>query len=155
MRTLSGMCAKIVAVSRTFAIILAASLLVVVSLVWYAVSANQNHLVTLKGSVLKVRTLPLTKDATLVLVDFRISDPTKAAFDVKTIELEMDRKNPEIDAKTKLPIPIPGGILTKVDLDRVFEYEKKIGPRENPNLVPGDRINPGQSIDRMIAARTH
>ena len=97
--------------SHRFVLILLASLAVIGGLVWTFVAANQAGLVRLEGSVLKVRTFPLNPESTLVLADFRVTNPTSMPFVVDQVEMFVDRPASE---------PVAAAVLSRRDVDLVF-----------------------------------
>ncbi|MEP7353683.1 MAG: hypothetical protein ABI824_10670 [Acidobacteriota bacterium] len=141
--------------TKNFVAILAACLALVGGVVWYSVSANQGHLLTLKGTVLKVRTLSFEPKATIVIVDFRVTNPSSVPFSVQDVALEMDPKasdaNPKgADGKTK---PVLSRLLEKRELARLFEFEPKAGAKEHEAMGAGDSIGAGMTKEFMISAR--
>jgi hypothetical protein len=130
--------------SKQFILVLLASLIIIGGVVWLTFSSNQSSQLRLQGSILKVRTLALNPQATLVFADFRITNPTGTPFIVDKLEMELERPGQEI---------AQGGILTRKETDQVFEYQKLAGPKFNEPLIIQDRIQPGQTVDRMVAAR--
>jgi hypothetical protein len=131
-------------VTKQFWIFLGVGLAVVaVGLSVLLMSTKGAHL-ELDGSILKVRTLELNPKATLVIVDFRVKNPSDVSFVVK-------------QATTKFyPLtgdPIDGTPISKPDVENVFKYEKLLGPKFNDVLSIEDKIPPHQSVDRMVGAR--
>jgi hypothetical protein len=49
--------------------------------------------------------------------------------------------------------PVDGARISKADVETVFKYEKLLGPKYNDVLSIKDRVNPHQTIDRMVGAR--
>ena len=127
-----------------FPLILLASVAVVGGLVWTFVSMNRSGLVTLEGSILKVRTYALTADSTLVFADFRITNPTRTPFVVDSVEMFVERRAGQ---------PIAGDIFSRADVERVFAYQKIAGPKYNEPLIVSNRIAPGETLDRMSVGR--
>jgi hypothetical protein len=130
--------------SKTFWTFLAVGLLIVaagIALVFMGTA--KNHL-DLTGQVLKVRTVPIDKDATYIVADFRVKNPSNIQFDVKNIEVTIDPANGE---------PLKGVIASKADVDTMFQYQKLIGPKFNSVLGMRDKIDGGKSADCMVAAR--
>jgi len=98
----------------------------------------------LEGKILKVRVLPLSDRASLVVVDFRVTNPSDIAFVVKSASIILNAGSAE---------PPEGRPISKSDLDNVFKYEKLLGPAFNDALIIRDQIAPHATIDRMTAAR--
>lgn len=127
-----------------FPAFLLASLVVIGGIVWILISGQQGRLANLEGSILKVRTYPLNPNATLVFADFRVTNPGQAAFIVDKVEMILYPSAGE---------PISAGILTREEVDRVFEYQKIAGPKYNDPLIIANRVEPSETIDRMSAGR--
>jgi len=114
---------------------------IVIAVVWFGTKSS--HL-ELDGKILKVRTLALGKDASLVVIDFRVTNPSAVPFVVRDVALKLTPSSgPEVD----------GSPASKTDIDRVFEAEKLIGPHFNDVLSLQDRIPPNKTLDRMTGAR--
>lgn|GEM_PF-862075 len=101
-----------------------------------------NHLEVL-GDILKVRTLPMS-NATIVIVDFRVRNPSDIPFVMKGATLTLETAKGEI---------LDGTTVAKSDVETLFEYNKILGPKFNDVLGIKDRIPPRQKIDRMVSAR--
>jgi len=99
------------------------------------------HMV-LDGSLKSVRVIAI-EQASAMVVDFRLSNPAGYPFVVRTVSLIA-----EIGGK-----PIEGTVVADVDAKRLIDYYPAIGPKYNDTLRMKDRILPGQTVDRMVAAR--
>ncbi len=113
----------------------------VVSITW--VGSKGSHL-ELDGNILKVRTFQMNPHATLVLVDFRATNPSNVNWVVKTVEVELVPASGE---------PATGMSISKPDIESVFKYEKFLGQKYNDVLSIRDQIAPHQTVDRMVGAR--
>lgn len=102
-----------------------------------------NHL-ELKGTILKVRVMPLSPVASLVIVDFRVNNPSDVPFVMKSASLTLD---PASGAT------LDGMTVSKSDIENVFTYNPILGPKFNDVLGIKDRIEPHQRLDRMVGAR--
>lgn len=98
----------------------------------------------LPGKILKVRTAPLDEDSSIVVIDFRISNPSNILFEVRTVTVEMD----DNQGKSYLGQPV-----SEMDAKRLFEGVPVLGQKFNPTLVMRERLGSHGSADRMIAAR--
>ena len=112
----------------------------IVSTTW--VGTKGAHL-TLEAKILKVRTIATDDKNTIVVIDFRVSNPTKTQFMVKDGVISVVGP----DGKE-----VEGDTIARSDLNRVFDYYKVLGPKYNEVLIMRDRINGGESIDRTLAA---
>ena len=102
-----------------------------------------NHL-ELTGTILKVRVMPLSDVASLVIVDFRVSNPSDVPWVMKGATLTLD---PASGAT------LDGMTVSKSDIENVFKYNPILGPKFNDVLGIKDRIAPHQRMDRMVGAR--
>ncbi|MCC6364321.1 MAG: hypothetical protein IT165_12415 [Bryobacterales bacterium] len=100
-----------------------------------------SHMV-LDSSIKSVRTVALDQ-ASAMVIDFRLTNPADYPFVVRTVSLIA-----EIDGK-----PVEGAVVADVDAKRLIDYYPAFGPKYNDTLRMKDRINPGQTMDRMVAAR--
>jgi hypothetical protein len=98
----------------------------------------------LNGTILKVRVLPLSPVASLVIVDFRVNDPSDVPWVMKGASLTLD---PASGAT------LDGMTVSKSDIENVFKYNPILGPKFNDVLGIKDRIAPHQRLDRMVGAR--
>lgn len=130
--------------SKQFWLILPLAVAIGAGAVWFLYSSNQAAQVDLAGSVLKVRTYPLSPESSLVIADFRVTNGSEGTFVVESLEMELDRADSE---------PLQAALLTRGDIERVFAYEKLSGPQYNDPLIIQDQIGPGETWDRMAAGR--
>ncbi len=106
-------------------------------------STKGGHL-ELTGQVLKVRILSLNPNASLVIVDFRVTNPSDVRFVVRSAATFLTPLTGE---------PVEGAFISKADVENVFKYEKLLGPKYNDVLTIKDPIAPHQTMDRMVGAR--
>jgi len=107
------------------------------------IGTKGNHL-ELKGTILKVRVMPLSPVASLVIVDFRVSNPSDVPFVMKDASLTLE---PAAGAM------LDGMGVAKPDIENVFKYNPILGPKFNDVLGIKDKIAPHQRLDRMVGAR--
>jgi hypothetical protein len=106
-------------------------------------STKGGHL-ELTGQILKVRVLSLNPNASLVMVDFRVANPSDVRFVVRSAGMVLTPQSGE---------PVEGAFISKADVENVFKYEKLLGPKYNDVLSIKDPIAARQTLDRMIGAR--
>ncbi len=106
-------------------------------------STRQNK-VEVTADILKVRSHQIDPAMTIVAIDFRVSNPSTQQFMVRDVEVFLDTK----DGKS-----LKGDIFAEVDAQRMFDYYKVLGAKHNATLTGRERVNSGQSIDRMVALR--
>jgi len=116
----------------------------VVSAIWSGTKSN--HL-ELTGKILKVRSIPLEGalevPSSLVVVDFRITNPSGVPFVVREVSLSMERYKDD---------PLMGVEVSRPDVDTMFQAQPLIGVKYNEVLAPPETIPPGKTIDRMAEA---
>jgi hypothetical protein len=116
-----------------------AAVAVVVTVIWFS---NRSSQVRLQGQALKVRTLATDENSSLAVVEFRIKNPADVPFVVRVCKLRV---------VTKDGSPVDGEVTAEMDLDRVLDYYKTMGPRFNPTIKTKDRIGGRETIDRTVA----
>jgi hypothetical protein len=131
-------------VSKQFWTFLAIGLAVVASGIAVMLVATKGDHLDLVGEVLKVRTFQMNPNASLVIVDFRVTNPSDVGFVVKTVEVQLEPATGEI---------VTGQSISKPDVENVFKYEKLLGPKYNDVLSIKDKIAPHEKVDRMVGAR--
>ena len=105
--------------------------------------ATRGAHVELKGSILKVRTHPSDESNSIAIVDFRFVNPSDYPFMVRNVTVFVEDKQGNSSE---------GQTISDMDVKRLFDYYKEIGPKYNDTLMTRARVNPKQSLDRMIAA---
>jgi hypothetical protein len=98
----------------------------------------------LEGSIQKVRTLPMDEQSSVAIIDFRMHNPSDYPFLVRKAEVSAVGPN---------GAPLEGAVISEVDAKKLFQYFPQLGPKYNNTLLMSARINPKQSVDRMLAAR--
>ena len=127
--------------SRQFLITLLVGVAVIGAGLYTTVRVNKAHLLTLTGTIDNVRAVSLTPEATLVIVDFTATNPSAVPFELRELELE----RVEGDKVT------PSGRLNRSEIENFFDYYKL--PRRGAVFGLGDKVGPGEKVQRMIAAR--
>ena len=126
--------------SKQFAIFLAAGLGVVV-----VFSSTKSAHLDLTGQILKTRVLSVSNGAaSIVVVDFRVTNPSNVPFVLLAAQLELDTDTGE---------KIDGSQISKPDMENVFAHEKLLGPKYNDILSIRDTVPPHATVDRMSGAR--
>jgi hypothetical protein len=120
------------------------AVLVVGSLIGSGLFWTRHNRLELKGNVLKVRSYSIDQDYTVAVIDFRVTNPSTSQFVVKDIDVSLDTS----DGKT-----LDGSIFSEIDARRLFDYYKVLGTKFNPTLLTKDKINSGETVDKMLAVR--
>ena len=105
---------------------------------------QRGDVMQLPGKILKVRTAPLDENSSVVVVDFRVSNPSDIIFEVRTVNVELVDK----DGKSYL-----GQVSSDRDAKVLFEGVPVLGEKYNPTLMTRERISAHANADRMVAAR--
>jgi hypothetical protein len=132
-------------VTKRFWIVLPAGLAAVGVLLFILLSTTTGAHLRLEGKILKVRVLPVNSgQASIVLVDFRATNPSDVPFVVSSVKLRLDPASGDA---------LDGTQASKPDIQDIFQYAKIIGPKYNDVLSLQDRVAPHQTVDRMTGAR--
>jgi hypothetical protein len=129
--------------NRTLLICAGIGLLVIGAILGGGLFASRGAHLELQGSIRKTRTAALSSTRSVVVLDFRATNPSDYPFVVKTVEVEVTLADgskqigqyiPEVDAKTLFPaLPALGDELT-------------------PSVGTGERIAKKETVERMAAA---
>jgi hypothetical protein len=113
---------------------------VVAGVMWF----NRGSHVVVEGKIQKVRIQEVDTNSSIVVVDFRFTNPADYPFVVRSVALLMEEK----DGKT-----VEGVTVAEIDARRVFTYYPALGQKFNDTLVIREKIAPKQTLDRMLAAQ--
>ena len=130
--------------SKQFWILLVAGLAIVGAGLGVLLMGTKGNHLELTGAILHTRVLALNPKASIVIVDFRVKNPTDVPFVARSVTILLDPASGET---------LEGQGVSKVDVDNLFKYEKLLGPKFNEVLSIRDKIAPHQSVDRMAGAR--
>jgi hypothetical protein len=106
--------------------------------------SNKGAHLELTGEILKVRILALSPSASVVVVDFRVSNPSDLPFVVRSVEMRLDPQTGTAEE---------GAQISKPDVENLFKYQKLLGPKYTDVLSIKDQVGPHQTMDRMTGAR--
>ena len=123
---------------------LVAGIGVVVILIAGILYMQRGARVGVKGSILRVRTLAMQDDSSVVVADFRFANPSNYPFVVQRVEVNLIGA----DGQT-----YEGATVSEVDARNLFNHFPVLGQKYNDTLLPRLRIPAHQSLDRMVAAR--
>ena len=112
--------------------------------VFLMLQATKSSHLELTGKVLKVRVMDVGEGASLVVADFRVTNPSKVPFVVQDVEMELEAAGGEKSV---------GRTISKAQMETVFAAKLTIGTKYNEILAIQDRVAPGQTMDRTAAAR--
>ncbi len=117
--------------------------LIVGALVASGLFVQRGSRVIADGRIQKVRTLQVEDNTTVVLVDFRATNPAKYPLVVRDVTLEVETATGET---------LSGDVVADIDVERFVANYPVIGPKYNPTLRTRERIAAGETVDRMAAA---
>jgi len=130
--------------SKTFAIAFVVGIACIAIAVGGVFYMQRGATMDISGKALKVRTTPLDDTSSLAVVDFRLNNTASYPFMVRAVTMVMeDAAGAQVEGKT----------VSEPDAKRVFEGIPVLGQKYNATLIMRDKIPPGQSWDRMVAAR--
>lgn len=125
--------------NRQTAVAIAIGLVVVAAVVAVILQTTRKHRVELTGSVLRIRSHSVDPETTVVFADIRVTNPSTQQFVVNEVDVYMD------DQK--------GETFSEADAQRLFTYYPVLGKKDNPNLMIRQKIESGETIDRMVTVR--
>ncbi len=115
-----------------------------IAVVWILYMQRGAHM-ELRGSIQKLRTLPLDESSVAAIADFRLENPADYKFVVRQILVTAVMADGKV---------LEGSAVSEVDTKNVFQYfAQQLGPMYNPVLLMHAVVQPHQTVDRMIAAR--
>jgi hypothetical protein len=98
----------------------------------------------LQGTILKVRTLATDENSSVALADFRVTNLADYVWMVRSVNVSL------IDGQGFL---VEGSTISDVDATRLFDYYPLLGQKYNSSLTPRTRVQPHETMDRMIGVR--
>ncbi len=103
---------------------------------------NKGAHMVLEGSIKLVRVLQLEPDRSLLICDFRLTNPAAYDFDAKHFALLLTTADGNV---------LEGTFAANSEAERIFEAYPELGPKYNPVLFTRQKIEPGKTVDRMVA----
>jgi hypothetical protein len=98
----------------------------------------------LKGEIIKIRTGKIDDNNCAALIDFRVENVSDVLFRVRDIVVNAEQPNGE---------KIEGETISRVDIQKLLQYNRFFGQQYNPALASGDTIKPREKLDRSLAVR--
>ena len=126
------------------ALIAAGALAIVGAMVGGGLFVTKDNRLQLQGKILGVRSYQLDPQTTVAVVDFQVTNPSTQQFQLKEASAILTTP----DGKT-----LEGGVFSEIEAQRLFEYYPMLGKKYNPSLIAKTKIESGQTMDRMIAAK--
>jgi hypothetical protein len=130
--------------SKNFLIAVGVGLACVAILVGGIFFMQRGAHVTVSGQILKVRTVALSDSASLVVLDFRVTNPADYEFLTRKVTaIFEDAAGNRTDGVT----------AAELEAQHIFQGIPVLGEKYNPTLIENDAVPPRGTLDRMVAAR--
>lgn len=130
--------------SKQLAIFFGIGVVVVAIAVVFILYGNKGSHLELKGEILKIRTGEIDEHNTAAVLDFRVTNVSDVPFVVRQVKVTAIEANGNSDE---------GDIISKSDYKQLLDFNRFLGQQYNEGLTIKDRIEPHQTVDRMVAAR--
>jgi len=118
-------------------------LLLICALIGAVFYFNRGSQIRIEGSIKKVRAQKLYDKSTLLVFDFRFSNPADYPFVVSEVTSTCTLKD---------GTELAGELVTDADAKPIFEFHAlTLGAKYNESLVRKSRVAPKTTEDRMIA----
>ena len=129
---------------KRFFLYLIVGLALVTAALFFVFTATEGAHLRLDGKILKVRAVPIPgSDDLLLVVDFRVSNPSDVRFVISSTKILL---TPAAAGA------VEGTVVSKPEIDKLFEYQKLLGPKYNDVLSLQDSVKPHANLDRMVGA---
>ena len=119
--------------SKTLAIGFGVGVVVLGVALAFIVYGNRASYLQPTGHILQIRTAPLDDSSSILLVDFEATNPSGREMTVRWVTLGM--------------------AIAGSDLPLLFRAHPELGKLEHPPAHEREHIEPGQTVDRIIAVR--
>jgi hypothetical protein len=128
--------------SAKFPIFFGVALVLLGLFLWFSYSSTSDARLQVSGEILKVRSLEMTPDSTLVILDFRMKNESDVKFVLKEATiLWTNAEGKESEATT----------VARPDMDRILQYAQQAGPKYNEMFVMREQLTAKAMLDRMAA----
>lgn len=129
--------------TRQFFTFVALGLVAAALLVGFFLWWNRKGHLELRGGIQKTRIQATDDNSSMAVLDFRVTNPSEVPFVVQEVKVIL------IDADGK---EVEGTVAAEVDAERVMNYYPALSPKYNKSMTTRDKVNPEQTIDRMVMA---
>ena len=130
--------------NRTLALFVGVGVLVVAAALVIILYGNKGSHLELKGEIMKIRTGAIDENSSAAVLDFRVQDIADVPFVVREVKITAEQPNGD---------KAEGILISKADFKQLLDFNRFLGRQFNDGLAIRDRIEPHQTIDRMVAAR--
>ncbi len=129
--------------SKNFAIAFGIGLVCIAIAVGAIFYMQRGAHIDVHGKFLKLRTAPLDDNNSLVVVDFRIENPSDYGYKVRTVTVVLEDPSGN---------PTEGQTASDSAAKQAIEGIPTLGTKYNDSLIMNDVVPPKGMLDRMIAA---
>lgn len=129
--------------NRTLLLCAGIGLLVIGAMVGGGLFVSRGAHLQLEGSVRKTRVAALSPTRSVIVLDFRATNPADYPFVVKTIEVEVTLA----DGRKEI-----GQFVPEVDAKSLFPALPALGDKLAVSIATGEKIPKKQTVERMAAA---
>ncbi len=130
--------------SKNFMIAMGIGLAVIAIAVCGVLFMQRGARVGVEGQFLKVRTTPIDENSTIVVLDFRLKNPSDYPFVARNVTAIYEDP---AGGRTE------GSTFTEVEAKNVFQVMPTIGQRYNQTFIERDKVPGRGQIDRMVMAK--
>jgi hypothetical protein len=116
-------------------------LVIVAALIQGGLFLSRDSHVELVGAIQKVRTGKLDEQRSVVVTDFRVTNPSAYPFQIKDVELEL----------TSGGKVISGRFIPETDAKNLFLGVPELGEKYNPSFRIKEQVGKKETVDRMLA----
>jgi len=129
--------------NRTLLICAGLGLLIIGAIVGGGLFASRGAHLELEGKIAKTRTAALSPTRSVIVLDFRATNPSDYPFIVKTIEVEVTLADGSKEV---------GQFVPEVDAKSLFPALPALGDKLTVSIATKEKISKKEMIERMAAA---
>lgn len=128
--------------SKTFPIFFGVAVAILALGAWLGWFGTSDSRLTMTGEILKVRSVEMTPETTLVIADFRMKNESNIVFNLRdAVLLWTDAQGKEHECDH----------VAGSDLQRILPHMPQVGPAFNKPFVIGDKVEAKAMMDRMTS----
>lgn len=116
-------------------------LLIVGAMIQGGLFLSRDSHVELVGTIQKVRTGKLDEQRSVIVADFRVTNPSAYPFQIKDLELDL----------TSGGKVLAGRFIPETDTKNLFLGVPELGEKYNPSFRMKEQVAKKQTVDRMLA----
>ncbi len=129
--------------NRTLLICAGLGLMIIGAIVGGGLFASRGAHLELEGKIAKTRTAALSPTRSVIVLDFRATNPSDYPFIVKTIEVEVTLADGSKEV---------GQFVPEVDAKSLFPALPALGDKLTVSIATKEKISKKETIERMAAA---